>query len=271
MLLKTAGIALVSLVLAAQVPTEPGRGVNFYNFEKEEALGSRMATDTRERTAPVDDPEIAGYIERLGNQLAEKIPGRTWHWRFAVIRDDRGGSTREPLSFPGGYIFVSVHLIGAVHDQAELAGMLAHAMAHVAERHGTRQATRGEIANLSTIPLVFTGGWSGLGADNTNLVPVGFLSFQRKNEIEADRLAVHVMADAGFNPSALVRYIERTQIDAAGQSVLFSALPTRQRRVAALEQAIADLPAVDFQSIQDKARHVVDSQKPEPPSLLKRR
>src|SRR5258708_11734013 len=103
-----------------------------------------------------------------------------------------GGEAREPLSLPGGYIFVSSRLILTARNDAEFAGMLAHAMAHVAEHHGTRQATQGQVANNASIPLIFMGGWISMGEGDESLVPMAFRSTLRRLEVEADVLAVKI-------------------------------------------------------------------------------
>ncbi len=214
MLCRSLVIVLAAVALGAQ-ERHLGQGVNFYSKAKEDALGKVLAEDLSRQTTKLDNPEVQAYVERVGRQLAAHLPDTSWTFSFTVIADDRGGPTHEPFSLPGGYIFVPAGLILGAHDEAEFAGMIAHAMIHVAARHGTRQATRGEIANLATIPLIFMGGWA--GDPNGTLVPVGFRRFQRANEIEADRVAVPTMAAAGYDPGALLRYISRVQADSVGQ------------------------------------------------------
>ena len=143
--------------------------------------------------------------------------------------------------------------------------MLAHSIAHVAARHGTRVATRAELANIASVPLVYMGGWTGYAVQQGAglAVPLGFLTFQRAFEREADLLAIRMMAGAGCDPDALVRYIGRVQAppDATGSKV-FSPLPERDQRVAAMQQAIRDLPArayssgEEFPPIQDEVRRL---------------
>jgi predicted Zn-dependent protease len=133
--------------------------------------------------------------------------------------------------------------------------MLAHAMAHVAARHGTRQATRGEVVHMASIPLVFVGGWTGMGAGgNRQAVPISFLSFQRGYEAEADMLAVKMTSGAGYDPRALVRYIGRTQPEDTARSKVFSSIPSRDSRIADMEKAIEELPLKTYPSSDEFPR-----------------
>ena len=117
------------------------------------------------------------------------------------------------FALPGGFFFVNSGLILKADSEAELAGVMAHEIAHVAARHGTRQATRGEIAQLATIPLIFMGGWTGYGIRQAASVaiPVGFLSFSRGFESEADLLGLEYMYKSGYDPGAFVDFFEKIQ------------------------------------------------------------
>jgi beta-barrel assembly-enhancing protease len=164
-------------------------------------------------------------------------------------------------------------LILAAQNEAEFAGMFAHAIAHVAARHGTRLATRGELAKQAAIPLIYMGAWNG---NVDALIPIGFLSVQRTYELEADRLAVRMMAGAGYDPGALVRYIVRVQPANTDVQKVFSALPSVSERTAGMEQAIRQLPAGTYSSgdgiqpIQEEVRRLnPPPAPPKPPSLLK--
>jgi predicted Zn-dependent protease len=129
---------------------------------------------------------------------------------------------------PGGYIFVPESLILAAQNEAEFAGMLAHAMAHVSGRHATRLLTRNEIANAAN------------SAADGRTIPVAMLMFQREFEAEADVSAVGLASAAGFDPSAFARYIDRTQVDEGSKA--FSSMPLRSVRVEKIERAISILP-----------------------------
>jgi predicted Zn-dependent protease len=191
------------------------------------------------------------------------MPAAKFSFQFAVTADDPCPTTHEPASLPGGYVFVPAPLLVAAHSEAELAGMLAHAMEHIAVRQATRQATLDRVASPGNIPIIFAGGWAGT-CSGTSAVPVGFLTTQRTNELEADGLAVRAMARARFDPKALVDYTERVQ---PSQTERFSSLPPRDERVAAMDLIIGRLPAVDYEettsefvAVQEKTAQYIKHQ-----------
>jgi len=185
-----------------------GKGVNFYSIEKEIALGKGLAQEVERQAKIVDDPVIAEYVNRLGQNLVRNSDAKV-PFTIKVI------DTEEVNAFalPGGFFFVNSGLILKADSEAELAGVMAHEIAHVAARHGTRQATRGEIAQLATIPLIFMGGWTGYGIRQAASVaiPVGFLSFSRGSESEADLLGLEYMYKSGYDPGAFVDFFEKIQ------------------------------------------------------------
>jgi len=180
--------AFAALLAQAQ-QTNP---LTFYNTEKEAALGAQVAQSIQQRTDPVSSPAVQAYIAGIGDLLRAYLPDRNQTFTFRVVLDSMNGSTREPLAVPGGYVFVSARLILDARNEAELAGMLAHAMAHIAEHHATRVANQNESMLVGDIPLVFMGGWVGNG-DAEPRVPMKFLKVQQEHELEADRDAVRIM------------------------------------------------------------------------------
>jgi predicted Zn-dependent protease len=119
------------------------------------------------------------------------------------------------FALPGGFFYVNTGLILRADEEAELAGVMGHEIAHVAARHGTRNATKGEIAQFATIPLILLGpgGWAGYGLyEGLNLaIPLGFLKFSRDNEREADYLGLQYMYKAGYDPQSFVTFFEKLE------------------------------------------------------------
>ncbi len=233
MTLRLSLVFLVGLTLAAQQP---------YSVEKEAAIGASLARNVQQGTTAIESPTVRDYVQRIGGRLAAQLTNPPFSYSFSVIADDRGGPTHEPLWFPGGYILIPASLILTARNEAEFAGMLAHAMAHIAERHGFRPASSGKISL-----------WV-IAGDDDSLFPVAFQTVRRGYEDEADVLAVRMISGAGYDPEALVRYIDRTQ-----------PVDSRESRIAGLENAIRDLPskvysavsAGEFARVQDEVRRAI--------------
>jgi predicted Zn-dependent protease len=183
--------------------------VNFYSLEKEIALGKQLATEVERQAKIINDPVVSEYVNRVGQNLVRNSDAKV-PFTIKVIDTDEVNA----FALPGGFFFVNTGLILKADNEAELAGVMAHEIAHVAARHGTRQATRGEIANLATIPLIFmAGSWTMYGVYEAAsvLVPIGFLKFSRGMESEADMLGLEYMYKTGYDPEAFVDFFEKIE------------------------------------------------------------
>jgi predicted Zn-dependent protease len=240
-------VLLAAAVVATAQPQPTDRGINFYSKEREVALGAVLAKDLLNRATKFENDEVLAYVDGLVQRLAQQLPPDGFTFTIKLVGDEDRG-THEPLAVPGGYLFVQTLLILDARSEDELAGMLAHAMAHIAARHGTRQATRIQVANQGTIPLIYMGGWTGYGARQASevLIPMNMRSLARGFELEADRIAVQLMADAGYDPRALAAFIDRTQ--PVPRSPSLSALPTKEQRAVELSKTIEALPARAYTS-----------------------
>ena len=218
--------------------------VNFYSLEKEIALGKQLAQQVERQSKVVNDPVVAEYVNRIGQNLVRNSDAKV-PFTIKVIEDP----TVNAFALPGGFFFVQTGLILKADTEAELAGVMAHEIAHVAARHGTRNATRGEIAQLATIPLIFMGGAAAYGIYEASglLVPMAFLRFNRSEEAEADYLGVQYMYKTGYDPTAFVDFFEKIQTlekrKPGTVSKLFSTHPPTDDRIVKSQKEIAGLRA----------------------------
>jgi beta-barrel assembly-enhancing protease len=219
-----------------------GKGLNWYSLEKEIALGKQLAQEVERQAKLIDDPVISEYVNRVGQNLVRNSDAKV-PFTIKVI------DTEEVNAFalPGGFFFVNSGLILKADTEAELAGVMAHEIAHVAARHGTRQATRGQVAQLATIPLIFMGGWAGYGVRQAAsvLLPVSFLSFSRQFESEADMLGLQYMYKTGYDPEAFVDFFEKIQSlekkKPGTMAKVFSTHPPTDDRIVAAQKNIQEL------------------------------
>ncbi len=241
-LITTAGVAKDKKDDPDQIGNrDVGKGVNFYSLEKEIALGKQMAQEVERQAKIVDDPIVAEYVNRLGQNLVRNSDAKV-PFTIKVVDSDEVNA----FALPGGFFFVNTGLILKADNEAELAGVMAHEIAHVAARHGTRQATRGELANYASLPLIFMGGWAGyaLYEGAGAIVPLGFLRFSRAFEAEADRLGLQYMYKTGYDPTAFVDFFEKLETlekrKPGALSKVFSTHPMTEDRIIAAQREIQD-------------------------------
>jgi predicted Zn-dependent protease len=182
--------------------------VNWYSLEKEIALGKQLAQEVERQSRIVNDPVVAEYVNRVGQNLVRNSDAKV---PFTIKVVD--GPDINAFALPGGFFFVYSGLIQKADSESELAGVMAHEIAHVAARHGTCQATKGQIANLASIPLIFLGGWGGYAIRQGAglLIPMGFLQFSRAQEAEADYLGLQYLYKTGYDPEGFVDMFEKLE------------------------------------------------------------
>lgn len=275
MLSRFWALPLLACALRAQ-GNAPDRGANFYSLEKERALGAQLAAEYRRSVTVIENAAVNAYLTDLGRRIAARSQGPDFTYTFELVDDNT--LLNEAPAFPGGAIFVPAQLILAARSEDELAGMMAHSIAHIAARHGTKQATKGEISSMGTGPLIMIGAWTGYATRQglAPAVPLGFLQFRRASELQADSLAVQAMAAAGYNPASLADYVERTQPVDGLPAPVFRALPERDARVAAIRAAMQNLPVTtypahdSFAAIQDEILRLKEAMPAKAPPRLSR-
>jgi predicted Zn-dependent protease len=260
-----------------QLKRDVSKHVNSYSIDKEASLGAQLANDVRKKTTPVESEAAIAYLNRIGPAILQQFGEAKFTLHFDLVRDGAAGAYLEPNALPGGYIFVPAALFTDAKNEAEFVGLLAHSIAHVAARHGTREASRGELAQVNTIPLIFLGGYAGFGSLQAQpvLLPAGYLAFARGYESEADMLGATAMSALGYDPKELAAYIGRTANHPAAK--LFSAWPPAADRVAAIERIAEQFKAPphlpdssEFNRVQEEIRQSMAPAAARPaPSLRK--
>src|SRR5664279_5789928 len=171
-------------------------------------MGKQYAMMVEQTARLVQDPIINEYVNRIGQNLVKNSDAKV-PFTIKVIDSDEINA----MALPGGFFYVNTGLILAADEEAELAGVMAHEIAHVAAHHAAREQTRANYAQLSSIPLIFVGGWLGYGLYEAMSigVPLTFLHFSREFESQADYLGVQYMYRAGYDPQAFISFFEKIQ------------------------------------------------------------
>jgi len=218
---------------------------DWYSLETEIRMGKQYAMQVENSVKLVQDPVVNEYVNRIGQNLVRNSDAQV-PFTIKVIDSDEVNA----FALPGGFFYVNSGLILAADEEAELAGVMAHEISHVCARHGMRQMTRANIAQIATIPLIFIGGGIGYGIyEAAGLgLPLTFMKFQRNFEAEADYLGLQYMYKTGYDPQAFISFFEKIQAREKKKpgtiAKAFASHPQTPDRIAASQKEIATiLPA----------------------------
>jgi predicted Zn-dependent protease len=224
--------------------------INFFSIDKEIALGKQLSLEVEQSSRILGDPEVTEYINRLGQNLVRNSDAQV---PFVVKVID--SEEINAFALPGGFFYVNTGLILAAQEESELAGVMAHEIAHVAARHATEQFSKGRLFNLASIPLVFVGGPLGFGIQQavSILVPLQFLQFSRGSEREADFLGLQYMYKTGYDPQSFVSFFEKVSSQERKKPGLlsraFSSHPMTKDRISLAQKEIQGLLPVHDQYV----------------------
>ncbi|HLB92388.1 MAG TPA: M48 family metallopeptidase [Terriglobales bacterium] len=223
-----------------------GRGLgDWYSLDTEIRMGKQYAMQVENSVKLVQDPVVNEYVNRIGQNLVRNSDAKV-PFTIKVIDSDEVNA----FALPGGFFYVNSGLILAADEEAELAGVMAHEISHVAARHGMRQMTRANWAQIGTLPLIFVGGGIGYGIyEAAGLgLPLTFMKFQRNFEAEADYLGLQYMYKTGYDPQAFISFFEKIQAKEKKKpgtiAKAFASHPQTPDRIEASQKEIATiLPA----------------------------
>jgi len=242
---------------ALEARVQPTHGFDMFSAQEEVQAG-RQAEAEVSRQLPLlpDSDPVSRYLDRLGHQLASHAPGEKWPYSFHVVNQ----KDINAFALPGGPVYVNVGSIQAADNEAELAGVMAHEISHIVQRHGTRQASKQMMAQLPLGVLGSLLGGGALGQLTTMVGALGvqtvFLHYSRQAESEADLLGTDIMYDTGFDPHALAQFFTKLEKEGGSRGPQFlSDHPDPGNRAEAVSRELATLPPkTSYRSDSDEFR-----------------
>ncbi len=229
-------ILFVSLPLGAC-----GTGINLVSEDEEWQMGQQIEQDINQQVRLVQDATIQNYVQQMGHRIVAQTPMADRSWRFYVIQDEN----LNAFNAPGGLVYINSGLIAAADNASQLAGVMAHEIAHGVARHGTQRLS--QVYGLNVAAAILLGGDPGLASQiAAQLVAGGTVAaFSRGMEREADQLGVRYMAAAGYNPEGMAAFLEKL-------------IEERQRRPSQVEQFFSTHPLTEdrVRDVRSEARSV---------------
>ena len=217
---------------------------NWYSLDKQVAMGREFSQQVEHSAKLINDPVVTEYVNRIGQNIVRNSDSKV-PFTIKVIDTDEINA----FALPGGFFYVNSGLILAADNEAELAGVMAHEIAHVAACHVAREQTRGNIVNLASIPLIFVpGGWAvyeGTQAALSIGVPLTFMKFSRNFESEADFLGMEYMYKTGYDPQSFISFFEKIEAQEKKKpgtlAKAFSSHPMTPDRVSAAQKEMKNV------------------------------
>ncbi|MGA8042229.1 MAG: M48 family metallopeptidase [Terracidiphilus sp.] len=239
--------AVFAFTPAAQARFQPTPCKNPYTQQQEIQVGYTAVKQVYQQQPILPDSSpVSQYVRALGAKLVPYAPGYRWPFQFHVVN----AADINAFALPGGEIFVNLGTIQAATDEAQLAGVMAHEISHVVQRHSTCNEARQQIPSIlaglgGALAGVFLPGTAGVIAQQgiSSVAGLSFLRMSRDDEKQADLMGTDILYDAGYDPRALPQFFETIQAKyGAGGAQLLSDHPNPGNRVGYVKQEIATLP-----------------------------
>ena len=238
-LILAVAIALTPTATLAQTPIKIHS--NKFKIEEDVRLGKEAAAQAEQKMQLLRDPQLEGYVKRVGERLASSIPQEFQHPEFQYSFKVVNAKEINAFALPGGPMYVNSGMIAAAKTEGEMAGVMAHEISHVALRHGTAQVSKAQkysvLSNILGMGGAIVGGPVGsvaqMGAQG---VGVYLLKFSREYETEADLLGARIMADAGYDPRDLANMFRSIEAQGGGGGGFLSDHPSAKDRYAKINK-----------------------------------
>jgi Zn-dependent protease with chaperone function len=252
--------AVALTAYAADSRTKLKPGFNLFSPQQDVQMGREVSKQAESQLQLVNNRQATDWINSLGRQLAAHAPGEKYPYQFRIVND----TAINAFALPGGFVYVNRGAIDAADNEAQIAGVIAHEIGHVALRHGTNQASKSYIAQA---PLAIIGGLAGnsVGGLLTQL-GISFaassvlLKYSRDAESQADLMGTQILYDSGYDPRAMVEFFEKIQNESRGRAVQFlSDHPNPENRISNVQheiQRFGSIPpnprtnSAEFQSVK---------------------
>lgn len=268
-------ILLAAAGLVAQGPRQLRPGFNLFSRDQDVQLGKEAAAEIEKQVMVLNDPELEGYVRRIGEKLAATPEAAGFPYSFKIVHD----KSINAFALPGGPTYLHTGLLAAADNEAQVAGVMAHEIAHVALRHGTNQLSKANLIQLPAILAIWAAERKGSLWGQVAQLGVGLgvnsvlLKYSRDAERDADLLGTRMMARVGYDPVEMARFFEKLEASGGSRGLqFFSSHPNPGNRVKAVQAELQFLPSGpytkgDVQDLERIKRRIAAL--PEPPKPKK--
>jgi len=236
---------------AQRTELKPGR--NFYTPQQDVEIGQTVSRDAEKKLPMLNNQRVDAYLNRLGKRLAEAAPGERYPYQFKAVDD----ASINAFALPGGFLYINRGTIEAADNEAQLAGVVAHEIAHVALRHGTNQASNAQLAQT---PLAILGAILGNRSTGAAIAQIGgeflagsvLLKYSRDAERQSDLMGTQILYDCNYDPNAMATFFEK--LDTGGRGTdFFSSHPNPDNRMQNIKAEIGKLGPLPRNMISDSS------------------
>ena len=243
----------LALTAYADSRTKLKPGWNLFSPKQDVEMGREVSRQAERELKILNDRQATAYLDSLGRRLAAHAPGEKYPYQFKIVND----TAINAFALPGGFVYVNRGALEAADTEAQIAGVIAHEIGHVALRHGTNQASK---AYAAQIPLALLGGALGNNSVGGVLAQLGvsfatsslLLKYSRDAESQADLMGTQILYDSGYDPRAMVEFFEKIQAESKGRAIQFlSDHPNPENRISNVQREIQRLGGMQANARND--------------------